>query len=311
MNQSSTNIIKLRQSLLGLIALILMTAGCVPKQSITEGEIAREKKLAVPYKLALHPGEKKKVALFLPSSWDSMAVFHQKWARPVWKEGYDILVVAKPNEGDFYRRKSQDYYSNRLGQVFSVLRSLEKENMISTDEGWILITAGESSYLAPELARQLEPDHTFLINGLPFGPLAQLEMLQNRDTLRKSTRVWLQKWGVDSLEQLPATIKKVRQENPEDFVLGDYTNMYWLSYEQSNFTEDYAYLPGKVTWILFEEYPLLQPGTIQYIKALEGMRSSRTGDIRTFSGTGLYKEEQTRDDLGNFFKNWARGDGLF
>lgn len=305
MNQSCTNIIKLNQSPLLLLSILCLALACGPQQKVSEGSIAQGKNQVIPYQLASHPGEDQKVALFLSSSWDSMPVFEQKWARPIWKEGYDILQVSKPKQGDYYRRKSQDYYSNRLGQVFSIFRHLQEKGKLSTDDGLLLITAGESCYLAPELGRQLEPDHTFLINGLPFGPLAQLEKLLSQDSLEESSREWLQQWRIDSLEQLSPTIQKVREGDPGNFVLGDYTNMYWLSYEQSNFTQDYHYLPGKVSWILFEDYPLLHARDIAYIKSLEGMRSSKVGDIRVFPGTGRYKEEQTREGLRAFFKSWV------
>ena len=300
--------VKLAQSAAILLGIAVILQACSPKQRVIKGSVALSKDLAISYELASNPNQDlNKVALIIPSSWDSMAVFKQQWSRPLWKEGYDILVVNQLKGGDFYRRRSQEYYGKRLGQVLKAWRDLKNEATISGEDGLILITAGESCYLAAELGRHLKPDHTFLINGLPFGPLAHLKNLQKKDSLNDTTQKWLRDWGIDSMEQLPATLKKVQQGNPDDFTLGNHSNKYWISYGQTNFIRDYNYLPGNVDWILFKDYPLLQTGDVKYIKKLEAVRSGENPAIEVFPGTGLYRDETTREALEKYFKNISRG----
>lgn len=244
---------------------------------------------SIPYVLAKHQKEKaEKVLLILPPELDTLDLIGSDFFQSAYQAGYDILLVNKPrSKENLYRQKSLDFKGQRQSDILSTFRSLKAQGVIDPQK-LVILGIGEGAYISPVIAGSLKADSTILIQGGAFYPFFTLERMGEKDSLNAVEQNYLrQKFKVDSLKQFRRLLVEVRQKKPTDYVLGNYPNIYWMSYESRGLPTEYQSMPGSAFWLFLKDHPLYRESDGNYLKVLSGTRSDPHYQINEIEGQRL------------------------
>lgn len=293
---------------IGLFSLFLiLIASCakpIPRSSETYLEPFIQD--SIPYVLSSREKPADKLILFLPPALDSDVVFmDSKVAKQLYKRGYDLLRVDKmpPQGKNFYRRKSLDYKGQRAQNVSNLMQQLKRQGKVSPKADISIIGVEEGAYLAAALGGMLGADTVVFINGGPFSVFGAMERIAEHRIPYEPRAEWLKtKLAIDSLAELQNAVERVKTEIPQSYVLGQQTNMYWLSYHDNYFIEDYQNYQGRAIWIFFKDYPLYVESDLSYLKVLNGMRKTPLVNYHLLEGKGNLEDWRAleKEILGYF-----------
>lgn len=307
-NSSSMNNSKTVLVLLVFSSLII---SCKSKVAYQEGAyIEPYLRDSIPYTLAQHEEISDKILLFLPPVLDEVEFEKSKVYRFFYDQGYDILSVYKaPAQGAYYySRKAMDFKDQNVQNVQNLILELKRKKRIKKDSRIHILAMEQGVYMAPSLANTFYVDTVFLINGTPFSTYFSLSRIADGDLNWNQTRQDFIKdhFAVDSLSDFKAKLAAVESSGSDVYSLGDYTNMYWLSYHANYYIDEYSQMPSYACWLYFEDYPLYKETDFLYQKLLDQTRPQAKGKHYKLEGLGRFKDEQdwekVMEGLEAFFK---------
>jgi hypothetical protein len=281
--------------LLMAIVCCLPFISCKPKLLITENQyIEKGQHAPVPYIIYSYTTEPKQSLLILPSALDSFDVEAAPFFSKLLKKDFQIIVINKPSEGDFYQLQAMDFASQRENEIIKTAQHLNNKGLLSLDSLNIL-GLDEGAYLAPLVAIQLNAERVIFVNGGPFSPLLEIERLAEKDSLNATDQAFIEaRLNVKTKKELFVKAGRVKQGRTTDVVLASRANVYWLSYNQAVLSEIYPNFKGAGHWILFDNYPLNHPKNAQYLSLLNGTRSDKKGKVVQLKGDGIYNAENLK-----------------
>lgn len=278
--------------LLTAIVCCAVFIGCKPKLLITKNQyIEKGQHAPVPYTVYSYSSTPEQVLLVLPSALDSFNIEEAPFFSQLLKKDFQIVVIDKPTEGDFYQLQSMDFASQRENEIIKTAQYLMNKGLLNSDSLTIL-GLDEGAYLAPLVAIQLNVDRVIFVNGGPFSPLLEIERLAEKDSLTTTDLAFIEeRLQVKTKKELFIKAGRVKEGRTTDVVLADRANVYWLSYNQTVLSEIYPNFKGAGHWILFDNYPLNHPSNAQYLNLLNGIRGDKKGKVVQLEGNGNYSDE--------------------
>lgn len=306
-----TKMQNLWQSLLFIAFLLLVSAACktkvVPKSS---GYLEPYLRDTIPYTLASHEKLSDKVLLFLPPVLDQVNFEETEIYQQAFERGYDILSVYKPEpKGAFYySRKGMDFKNQNVQNVQNLIQHLRKSGKIKKKAKFHIFAMEQGVYMAPAIASFLEADTLFLINANPFSTYYGLQRIADGTFPwdEKRQKFVKEQFNIDSLNTFQQKVADVEATTSEKYSLGDYMNMYWLSYHSNYYVEEYARLTGHTAWVYFADYPLYKESDFKYQKLLDKTRREASGFHKVIDASGRFKEKEDWKKLAEALKPYFK-----
>lgn len=292
-----TKMQNLKQSLALLALLSLSLPGCktqVPYSS--KAYVEPYLRDSIPYTLAQHEVKSDRLLLFIPPVLDEVKFEDTKLYQKLFNSGYDILCVYKaPAKGAYYySRKAMDFKNQNVQNIQNLIEHLRKEKILKKSAKTHILAIEQGVYIAPALANTYQADTLFLINGNPFSTYLGFQRIaEGKIPFAEVQQDFIkEQFNIDSLSVFQEKVAEVEQTTSDHYSLGEYTNMYWLSYHANYYLEEYANFQGHSCWIYFENYPLYKESDYQYQKLLDQTRLNGSGKHLKASGLGRFKSEE-------------------
>lgn len=246
----------------------------------------------IPYSLAQHEEVSDRLLIFLPPALDTIKFEETKLYTKLYKAGYDILCAyqASAEGAYYYSRKSMDFKGQHIQNVQNLISHLRKEKRIGGAEYTVLMGVEQGAYMLPLLMTNNGIDTAIFINASPFSMYMSLQRIAEGKMEWTAARAkFIQdKFAVDSLSVFKEKVADVERLSSEQFSLGNYPNMYWLSYHANYMLEEYRANQGHCFWIQFEDYPLYKQSDFEYLRLLDQTRSNGSADYRLHQGYDNY-----------------------
>lgn len=289
-----------RKKISGLCILSLLTltflSSCGPKQSLVkQSYFDLYLKDSIPYSLASHEKVSDKLFIFLPPALDTVQFEQTDLYRKIYKSGYDILCIYQPPaEGDkFYTRKALDFKGQHIQNAQNLISHLRKERRIANAEHTILFGIEQGAYMLPLLMANNNVDTAIFLNASPFSMYLSLQRIANGKVAWTPQRqnYLKRKLAVDSLDVLKAKLDDIESLSSDQYSLGKYSNMYWLSYHANYMLDEYTNTPGHCFWIAFDDYPLFKQSDWEYLKLLDKTKAKSSGTYRLLTNYNSFSDE--------------------
>lgn len=246
----------------------------------------------IPFSLAQHEEVSDRLLIFLPPALDTVKFEETKLYNKLYKAGYDILCAYQaPAEGAYYySRKSMDFKGQHIQNVQNLISHLRKQKRIGGSEHTVLMGVEQGAYMLPLLMANNGIDTAIFINASPFSMYMSLQRIaEGKMEWSESRAQFIEaKFDIDSLSEFQQKVAEVESRSSEQFSLGNYPNMYWLSYHANYMLEEYRANQGHCLWIQFEDYPLYKQSDFEYLQLLDKTRSKGSAAYSLHKGYENY-----------------------
>lgn len=301
----------LKPSLILALSLFIGLSACKTRVSYSSNAYVEPYlRDTIPYTFARHKEPSSKILLFLPPVLDEVKFEETKLYKFFYDKGYDILCVYKaPAKGAFfYSRKAMDFKDQNVQNVQNLIMKLKQDKTLPKGAKFHVLAMEQGVYMTPSIANTFSADTVFLINGTPFSTYYALQRIAEGkiEWDEKRQNFIAEKFNIDSLSTFQEKVAEVETSGSDTYSLGDYTNMYWLSYHSNYYIDEYSQLPGYACWIYFKDYPLFKQSDFEYQRLLDKTRPESGGKHYLLEGNGRFEDdkdwEQIIETLESYFK---------
>lgn len=250
---------------------------------------------SIPYSLARHEIPSEQLLIFLAPALDTVSFEETDLYAGIFEAGYDILCIYQPKAvgGYYYSRKAMEFKGQQIQNAQNLITYLRKQKLIPKAEHTVLMGMDQGAYMTPLLMANNHIDTAIFINANPFSVYMSLQRIadgrmewndQRQDFIKR-------KFGLDSLHVFKEKVAEVETVGSELYSLGNFTNMYWLSYHANFMLEEYRQTPGHSYWIFFKDYPLYKSSDFEYLKLLDKTRANASAEYQVLEGYNYMSEE--------------------
>lgn len=299
MSLASANKIPLFTKLLvlGLFFSLLSCKTTVPVEY--SGHVDAYLRDTIPYTLASHEPISDRLLIFLPPILDTVEFEKTDLYQSIYESGYDILCIYQaPAKGTYYySRKAMEFKGQQIQNAQNLISLLKQQKRIAKPEHTILMGIDQGAYMGPLLMANNGFDTAIYINSSVFSSYMSLQRIASGKMEWNEARQKFvkRKFGIDSLSTFKEKVADVERLSSEQYSLGSFTNMYWLSYHANFMLEEYQKSTAHSFWLFFDDYPLYKESDYEYLKLLDQTRSKGSGNYHVLSGYNGFSEANWED----------------
>ena len=237
--------------LIGIMISLLLTA-CKSNIEYVNKTDRSQPYREVPFKEFRQKKGSDRLAIILPDYPDTVKIEQSALLQMLKKEGYDIIIVAKPG----YNKDailSMDSRQNRIDDVTAVYLTAAHQQY----SHHVLIGIGEGAFIVPALRKQLQVDTSIAVNMNPHSPLAAYEQWLIADSLSSYQLQILSTKNILNLTELAGRIEGIKKDINGADRLAPNTNQQWMSYYNNPAYYDVLNSTLPFFWVNFEQCPMI------------------------------------------------------
>lgn len=281
--KTSTKVQKIIRTALSFLLLLFVLSACKSKVPVQRtAYVDAYLRDSIPYSLALQEEPSDRLLIFLAPALDTVQFEETGLYQKIFAAGYNILCIYQPPAyGSFYySRKAMEFKGQQIQNAQNLISHLRKRKQIPKAEHTVLMGIDQGAYMNPLLMANNHIDTAIYINANPFSMYMSLQRIADgrMEWNEKRQEFMKRKFGIDSFPTFKQRVAEVESTGSENYSLGSFSNMYWMSYHANYMLEEYRQTPGHNYWVFFKDYPLFKNSDLEYLKLLDKTRNEGSGN---------------------------------